>query len=226
MRRGSDARERMLVRVDRYPAAAAHAQPARARTMSRPRRRTVRPSSAPTMVRGMVERLAERLKSDGSDVEGWLRLVRAYMVLGDPSRRAAAAGDARRALDGRAGQAATARRTGQRARPRRLDRRLNVMTRKQRRLVLIGVEPRRARARGRAGAERAQGLDRVLQLADRRGRERSRARHAASGSAAWSSPARWSAATICRALRGDRRQERDPGRYRASCRICSAKGRA
>jgi cytochrome c-type biogenesis protein CcmH len=50
------------------------------------------------MVRGMVERLAERLKNDGSDVEGWLRLLRAYMVLGDRDRALAAAGDARRAL--------------------------------------------------------------------------------------------------------------------------------
>ncbi len=44
------------------------------------------------------ERLAERLKQDGSDVEGWLRLVRAYMVLGDTDKARAAAGDARRAL--------------------------------------------------------------------------------------------------------------------------------
>lgn len=35
------------------------------------------------MVRGMVDRLASRLKEDGSDVQGWLRLVRAYMVLGE-----------------------------------------------------------------------------------------------------------------------------------------------
>ena len=41
------------------------------------------PEQRAEMVRGMVERLAERLKQDGSDVEGWLRLVRAYMVLGD-----------------------------------------------------------------------------------------------------------------------------------------------
>jgi cytochrome c-type biogenesis protein CcmH len=52
------------------------------------------------MVRGMVERLAERLKQDGSDVEGWLRLVRAYMVLGDKDKAREAAGDARRALAG------------------------------------------------------------------------------------------------------------------------------
>jgi len=51
-----------------------------------------------TMIRGMVERLAERLTHDGSDVDGWLRLVRSYMVLGERDKARAAAGDARRAL--------------------------------------------------------------------------------------------------------------------------------
>jgi cytochrome c-type biogenesis protein CcmH len=50
------------------------------------------------MIRGMVARLAERLQQDGSDVEGWLRLVRAYMVLGDRDKADGAAADARRAL--------------------------------------------------------------------------------------------------------------------------------
>ncbi len=50
------------------------------------------------MIRGMVERLAEKLKADGSDVEGWLRLVRAYTVLGDRDKARAAATDARRLL--------------------------------------------------------------------------------------------------------------------------------
>jgi len=50
------------------------------------------------MVRGMVERLAARLSADGSDVEGWLRLMRAYMVLGEVGKARAAAADARRAL--------------------------------------------------------------------------------------------------------------------------------
>ena len=50
------------------------------------------------MIRGMVSRLADRLKQDGSDVEGWLRLVRAYMVLGERDKASAAAADARRAL--------------------------------------------------------------------------------------------------------------------------------
>ena len=35
------------------------------------------------MIRGMVARLAGRLHDNGADVEGWLRLVRAYAVLGD-----------------------------------------------------------------------------------------------------------------------------------------------
>lgn len=60
------------------------------------------------MVRGMVERLAERLKENPNDAEGWLRLARAREVLGetdavrDALRRAVAAApervDARLAL--------------------------------------------------------------------------------------------------------------------------------
>lgn len=50
------------------------------------------------MVRGMVGRLASRLHDNGSDVEGWLRLVRAYVVLGDRDKAKNAAADARRAL--------------------------------------------------------------------------------------------------------------------------------
>lgn len=56
------------------------------------------PEQRAAMVQGMVARLAERLKSDGSDVEGWLRLLRSYMVLGETEKAKAAAGDARRAL--------------------------------------------------------------------------------------------------------------------------------
>jgi cytochrome c-type biogenesis protein CcmH len=56
------------------------------------------PEQRDQMVRGMVERLATRLKQDGSDVDGWLKLVRAYMVLGEHERARAAASDARRAL--------------------------------------------------------------------------------------------------------------------------------
>ncbi len=50
------------------------------------------------MIQGMVERLAARLKQDGSDVEGWLRLVRSYKVLGEPDKVRAAITDAQQAL--------------------------------------------------------------------------------------------------------------------------------
>ncbi len=56
------------------------------------------PEDRQAMVRGMVERLAERLKRDGGSVEDWLRLVRAYAVLGDRDKARAAAADGRRAL--------------------------------------------------------------------------------------------------------------------------------
>jgi cytochrome c-type biogenesis protein CcmH len=59
----------------------------------------MKPEDRNAMIRGMVERLAERLNRDGSDVEGWLRLVRAYTVLGDRDRALSALADARRALD-------------------------------------------------------------------------------------------------------------------------------
>ena len=50
------------------------------------------------MIRGMVERLATRLKENGDDVEGWLRLVRAYMVLGEQDKAKGALTDARQAV--------------------------------------------------------------------------------------------------------------------------------
>jgi cytochrome c-type biogenesis protein CcmH len=44
------------------------------------------PEQRNEMIRGMVERLAERLKTDSSDFEGWLRLVRAYAVMGEKEK--------------------------------------------------------------------------------------------------------------------------------------------
>lgn len=44
------------------------------------------PEQRQEMIRGMVDRLAERLKTDSSDFEGWLRLVRAYAVMGDKEK--------------------------------------------------------------------------------------------------------------------------------------------
>jgi cytochrome c-type biogenesis protein CcmH len=80
-----------LARVDTAPAPGPSAEDlAAAQSMA--------PDEQAAMVRGMVERLAARLKQDGSDLEGWLRLVRAYTVLGEKDRARQAAGDARRAI--------------------------------------------------------------------------------------------------------------------------------
>jgi cytochrome c-type biogenesis protein CcmH len=52
-----------------------------------------------SMIRGMVEKLSDRLHHDGAaDLDGWQRLVRSYMVLGERDKARAAAVDARRAL--------------------------------------------------------------------------------------------------------------------------------
>jgi cytochrome c-type biogenesis protein CcmH len=58
------------------------------------------PDQQIAMIQTMVTRLADRLHQDGSDIDGWLRLVRAYMVMGDRDKALAAVGDARRALAG------------------------------------------------------------------------------------------------------------------------------
>ncbi|MBV1696722.1 MAG: c-type cytochrome biogenesis protein CcmI [Hyphomicrobiales bacterium] len=50
------------------------------------------------MIRGMVAGLESRLHDNGADVDGWLRLVRAYAVLGDRDKARNAAAEARRAL--------------------------------------------------------------------------------------------------------------------------------
>ncbi len=50
------------------------------------------------MIRSMVERLASRLKQNGDDVDGWLRLVRAYKVMGERDKAKSALSDARQAV--------------------------------------------------------------------------------------------------------------------------------
>ncbi len=58
------------------------------------------PSDQQAAIRSMVDRLAARLKQDGSDLDGWVQLVRSYKVLGDPDKARAAAADARQAFAG------------------------------------------------------------------------------------------------------------------------------
>jgi cytochrome c-type biogenesis protein CcmH len=47
-------------------------------------------------IRGMVDGLAARLAADGSDFDGWLRLVRSYSVLGEAEKAREAAASVRR----------------------------------------------------------------------------------------------------------------------------------
>lgn len=56
------------------------------------------PDQQTDIIRGMVNRLASRLKANGSDLDGWLKLVRAYTVLGERDKAKAAVSDARHAL--------------------------------------------------------------------------------------------------------------------------------
>jgi len=53
------------------------------------------------MIRGMVQRLAARLAASPDDPQGWVRLVRAYAVLGDAPRRDAALASAKARFAGR-----------------------------------------------------------------------------------------------------------------------------
>jgi cytochrome c-type biogenesis protein CcmH len=52
------------------------------------------------MIEGMVAQLAERLETEPKDAEGWVRLIRSYMVLGRKADAEAALAKARTALAG------------------------------------------------------------------------------------------------------------------------------
>ena len=78
-----------LARVDeKGPSVVAAAQPAVAAP----------PDHSDGAIEAMVARLAERLKTNGSDVPGWIQLVRSYRVLGNADKAKAAIADAPAAL--------------------------------------------------------------------------------------------------------------------------------
>jgi cytochrome c-type biogenesis protein CcmH len=58
------------------------------------------PTERNNMIEGMVARLAQRMAENGSDVDGWLRLIKAYSVLGERDKALTAAANARNALAG------------------------------------------------------------------------------------------------------------------------------
>lgn len=53
------------------------------------------PAEREAFIAGMVDRLAERLKANGKDLDGWMRLARAYKVLGRDSDAESAIASAR-----------------------------------------------------------------------------------------------------------------------------------
>jgi cytochrome c-type biogenesis protein CcmH len=60
------------------------------------------PAEQRQAIAGMVDGLAARLKENGADLEGWLRLLRAYKVLGRDEAALLALSDARKAMQGNA----------------------------------------------------------------------------------------------------------------------------
>jgi cytochrome c-type biogenesis protein CcmH len=58
------------------------------------------PADRNSMIESMVARLAQRMADNGNDVDGWLRLIKAYTVLGDRDKALAAVANARTALAG------------------------------------------------------------------------------------------------------------------------------
>ena len=71
------------------------------------------PDERSRMIRGMVARLDERLGETSTDVEGWQRLLRAYMVLGERGQAQAALKRAEKALRGDAQALAALRRSAE-----------------------------------------------------------------------------------------------------------------
>jgi cytochrome c-type biogenesis protein CcmH len=63
------------------------------------------------MIAGMVARLADRLQKNPRDLDGWERLMRARMVLGQPDAAAQAYQDGLRALAGSAADQSSLRRS-------------------------------------------------------------------------------------------------------------------
>jgi cytochrome c-type biogenesis protein CcmH len=61
---------------------------------------TMAPSDQQEMIKGMVQRLADKMKDNPKDMDGWMRLMRAYQVLKDNDKAKGALGEALKAFDG------------------------------------------------------------------------------------------------------------------------------
>ena len=61
----------------------------------------MKPKDREAMIRSMVEDLEARLATDGNDIEGWQRLIRARVVLGEMEKAKTAYGRAREHFGGK-----------------------------------------------------------------------------------------------------------------------------
>lgn len=98
-----------LARIDEKGPSAVVAAPASGAAKAAPKGPSARevaaaaqlaPAERNGMIEGMVARLAQKMAENGADVEGWLRLIKAYSVLGERDKALAAAANARGALAG------------------------------------------------------------------------------------------------------------------------------
>ena len=93
--------ERRIAEVSERLAGARKAAAARAhRRRTWPPPRSWLPQDRARMIAQMVDGLAQRLKRDGRDLAGWLRLVNAYVVLGRKNDARAALAEARKNFGG------------------------------------------------------------------------------------------------------------------------------
>ncbi|HHN73414.1 MAG TPA: c-type cytochrome biogenesis protein CcmI, partial [Thermopetrobacter sp.] len=88
---------------DSHPPAASGEPSAEAVRARMKAMREMSPQQRQRMIRDMVEGLEARLKENPEDLAGWLRLIRAWSVLGEKEKARSAYDAAKKALGGRAG---------------------------------------------------------------------------------------------------------------------------
>lgn len=92
---GGGAEQRQPQPPQAPPAASAVAPPSPQQGIAPDDVAAMSPAEREAFIAGMVDRLAERLKGNGKDLDGWMRLARAYKVLGRDSDAEGAIASAR-----------------------------------------------------------------------------------------------------------------------------------
>jgi cytochrome c-type biogenesis protein CcmH len=92
--------ERLGMKNNNEPPAAEAAPSPPGRSGDRPDFHTMTPEQRQEFIQSMVDGLAARLKDDGNDLNGWMKLMRAYVVLGRRDDASAALEQARSNFNG------------------------------------------------------------------------------------------------------------------------------